>query len=97
MTRKKYYVKELNLLEGNSDIIVKKAKPNFKSIGPKFGKNVKLVQKIINELNNDQISEIEKKQFIETEGIRIQLEDIEIFTEEIEGWILDTKDNLTVA
>ncbi|HQY21662.1 MAG TPA: isoleucine--tRNA ligase [Ignavibacteria bacterium] len=90
-------VKELNLLEGNSDIIVKKAKPNFKSIGPKFGKNVKMVQKIINELNNDQISEIEKNQFIETEGIRIQIEDIEVFTEEIEGWILDTKDNITVA
>ncbi|HAY33203.1 MAG TPA: isoleucine--tRNA ligase, partial [Bacteroidetes bacterium] len=90
-------VKELNLLEGNSDIIVKKAKPNFKSIGPKFGKNVKAVQKIISELNDSQISEIERNKFIITEGVKIEIGDIEIFTENIEGWILETHENLTVA
>ncbi|MBS1517324.1 MAG: isoleucine--tRNA ligase [Bacteroidetes bacterium] len=90
-------VKELNLLEGNSNIIEKKAKPNFKSIGPKFGKNVKMVQNLILNLDHQQISEIEVKGYIETDGIRIQREDIEIYTKDIEGWILDTKDNLTVA
>jgi len=90
-------VKELNLLEGNSEIIVKKAKPNFKSIGPKFGKNVKTVQKIINGLSDKQISEIEKNKFINIDGVKIEFSDIEIFTEDIEGWILDTHDSLTVA
>ncbi len=54
-------VKELKLIEGDSDIIRKKAKPNFKSIGPKFGKDVKKVQVIINNFTNDDIKKIEKR------------------------------------
>lgn len=90
-------IKELNLLEGDSDIIVKKAKPNFKSIGPKFGKDVKAVQKIINEMTGAQISEMERMGSMELGGFNIAKEDIEIYTNNIEGWIVDTYEGITAA
>nr|HMS65527.1 class I tRNA ligase family protein [Ignavibacteria bacterium] len=90
-------VKELNIIEGDSDIIVKKTKPNFKSIGPKFGKDVKKIQKIINNLTAEQISIIEKKGKIKTEGFEITTDDIEIYTENIEGWIVESYNGITAA
>nr|MBC8484416.1 isoleucine--tRNA ligase [Bacteroidota bacterium] len=90
-------VKELKVIEGDSEIIIKKAKPNFKSIGPKYGKEVKNVQEIISKLSNTEINEIEKNGEIEKAGYNIKNEDIEIFTESIEGWIVEMDKNLTVA
>jgi len=90
-------VKEMNLIEGDSEIIVKKAKPNFKAIGPKFGKQVKEVQKIINSLSAKQIKELELKGNLEISGFDITREDIEIFTDNIEGWIIESYNDLTVA
>jgi len=90
-------VKELNIIEGDSDIIVKKSKPNFKSIGPKFGKDVKKVQKLINELSSKQISELEKSGKLTIEGFEFTKDDIEIFTNNIEGWIVETYGGITVA
>lgn len=90
-------VKELNIIEGDSDIIVKKAKPNFKSIGPKFGKDVKQVQKIINELTSSQITEIEKNGNLLAGGFNFTSDDIEIYTDNIEGWIVETYEGITIA
>lgn len=90
-------VKELNIIEGDSGIIKKKTKPNFKSIGPKFGKDVKKVQQIINNLSHNEITELEKTCIIEKDTFKITIEDVEIFTENIEGWIVETDNNLTVA
>ncbi len=90
-------VKELNYIEGDSDIIVKKAKPNFKSIGPKFGKDVKKVQQLINGLVKSEISEIEKNGSLSKDGFEITSGDIEIFTENIEGWIVESSGGLTIA
>ncbi len=90
-------VKELNIIEGDSDIIVKKSKPNFKSIGPKFGKDVKKVQKLINELSSKQISELEKSGKLTIEGFEFTKDDIEIYTNNIEGWIVETYGGITVA
>lgn len=90
-------IKELTIIEGNSDIIVKKAKPNFKSIGPKFGKAVKAVQNIIKELSSSEIAKLESGDKIIKEGFEITSDDIEIFTEEIEGWIIESDGRLTVA
>ncbi len=90
-------VKDLEIIEGDSEIIVKKAKPNFKSIGPKFGKDVKKVQKIITEFSSAQISEIEKKGKLSEQGFDFVKEDIEIYTNNIEGWIVDTYGDLTIA
>lgn len=90
-------VKELNIIEGDSDIIVKKTKPNFKSIGPKFGKDVKKIQQIINSFTSEQISEIEKNGKLNTAGYEISSDDIEIYTEDIEGWIVESFNGITVA
>ena len=90
-------VKELKIIEGDSDIINKKSKPNFKSIGPKFGKDVKKVQAIINNLSKKEISEIELTGKIEKENFTLTNEDIEIYTENIEGWIVESDNNLTIA
>ena len=90
-------VNELNIIEGDSDIIVKKSKPNFKSIGPKFGKDVKKVQKIINELSSRQITELEKTGKLKAEDFDFTKDDIEIFTNNIEGWIVETYEDITIA
>jgi isoleucyl-tRNA synthetase len=90
-------VKDLVILEGDSDIIIKKSKPNFKSIGPKFGKDVKKIQTIINNLSAKEISLVEKSGSISKEGFEISREDIEIYTENIEGWLVESFNNLTVA
>ncbi len=90
-------IKELNIIEGNSEIITKKAKPVFKVIGPKYGKQVKQVQKIINELTSDEVYKIETEGKIEKDGFNITSEDVEIITENIEGWIVEREQNLTVA
>ncbi|MEO6695379.1 MAG: DUF5915 domain-containing protein, partial [Ignavibacteria bacterium] len=90
-------VKELNIIEGNSDIIIKKTKPNFKSIGPKFGKDVKKVQQLINGMTSLQISEVEKNGIVKINEFEFTREDIEIYTENIEGWIVETYNGITVA
>jgi isoleucyl-tRNA synthetase len=90
-------VKELNIIEGDSDIIVKKAKPNFKSIGPKFGKDVKKVQQLILTLGKQDISDVEKAGKITKNNFEIGLNDIEIFTENIEGWIVESSGGITIA
>jgi len=90
-------VKELNIIEGDSHIIVKKAKPNFKSIGPKFGKDVKKIQSLINKFDKKQINEIELNGKLDIDGFEISSEDIEIFTENIEGWLVESDGKITVA
>lgn len=90
-------VKELKIIEGDSEIIKKKAKPNFKSIGPKFGKDVKKVHGIINGLTDTEICEIEKNGEIKKDDYTITQEDLEVFTENIEGWIVEIENNLTIA
>ncbi len=90
-------IKELNIIEGDSDIIVKKAKPNFKSIGPKFGKDVKEVQKAIAAIGTSEIRELETKGVTKAGNFEIAREDVELFTENIEGWIVDSHDDITIA
>lgn len=90
-------VKKLLIIKGDSEIIRKKTKPNFKSIGPKYGKDVKKVQQIINNLTHHEISELEAKNEIEKDTFKITKDDVEIFTENIEGWIVETDNNFTIA
>ena len=94
-------VKELQLLDTDSEIVVKKAKPNFKSIGPKFGKKVNQVATAIKNLDNEQIKMIENGKNIylqiENENIEITPQDVEIVGEEIKGWIVESEDGITVS
>lgn len=94
-------VKELRFVDENNAVIKKKAKPNFKTLGPKFGKEMKQIAEIIKNFDNKAIAEIEKEGMIKINlsGSEhdITREDIEIQTENIEGWIIESSGALTVA
>jgi isoleucyl-tRNA synthetase len=94
-------IKELNFVGEDSGIIVKKAKPNFKTLGPKFGKDMKIIAEIIKGFDSKTISRLEKNGVVDINVMNAELiitrEDVEIFTENIEGWIVETDGDLTVA
>jgi isoleucyl-tRNA synthetase len=94
-------VKEVELLEDASDILVKQIKPNFKTLGPRFGKNMKAVAQAISGFNAQDIKYIEQNNEIEIEvnGEKINLErsDVEITSQDIEGWLVASNDGFTVA
>ena len=95
-------VKEIELLEdGASDILVKQIKPNFKALGPKFGKDMKQVAVTINNFTQDDIQKVEKEGNISVEinGKMITLEtsDVEISSKDIEGWLVANANRITVA
>ncbi|WP_196895009.1 isoleucine--tRNA ligase [Aureivirga marina] len=94
-------VKEIELLEDASGILVKNIKPNFKVLGPKFGKNMKLISAEINKLSQEDIAEIEKKGSISIsineELVSLSKDDVEISSQDIEGWLVASHNNITVA
>jgi len=94
-------VKELEFISLQNDFLVKKAKPNFKLLGPKYGKMMKEISNIIQNWDSAMINEIEKnkKATINTSqgDIEISLYEIEIITEDIPGWLVSHENNFTVA
>jgi len=93
-------VKDLEFMEDDG-ILVRKLKPNFKTLGPKYGKLMKQIASELSKLNNDQILQFETNRncilFIEGQNIEIDIADVEIITEDIPGWLVSTMGNLTVA
>jgi len=94
-------VKQVELLEDASDILVKQIKPNFKSLGPRFGKDMKLIANTIQGLQANDIKQIEEKGGLDIEingkSIRLQLDDVEITSQDIEGWLVANQGAITVA
>ena len=95
-------VKGIEFISGdNSDIVRKIAKPNFKIIGKKYGKSTQGVANFIKELKNDTIKLIESagkiNALIDGVELEISLEDIEIQSEDLEGWLVATENGITVA
>jgi isoleucyl-tRNA synthetase len=94
-------VKELNFVDENNAVIKKKAKPNFKTLGPKFGKEMKQAAEVIKNFDKKIIAELEKSGTVKINlsGTEHELtrEDIEIQTENIEGWIVESSGSLTAA
>ncbi len=95
-------VKAIEFVSGNdSDIVRKVAKPNFKIIGKKYGKSTQGVANFIKDLKNDSIKLIEKEgkisALIDGNNLEISLEDIEIQSEDLEGWLVATENGITVA
>ena len=94
-------VKELEILSHDNDIFVKSIKPNFKTIGPKYGKQMKAIAALVNQFSADDISTIEANEGWkgEVDGVAIELDmnDFEITAQDIPGWIVSTDGNLTVA
>ncbi len=94
-------VKELVYLDRDSNVLVKKIKPNFKTLGPRFGKQMKAISELINSLNQEAISEIEinGKLRVDFQGSPVELldTDVEIASEDIPGWLVSSDGSLTVA
>ncbi|SNR14238.1 isoleucine--tRNA ligase [Tenacibaculum jejuense] len=94
-------VKEIELLDDASGILVKQIKPNFKALGPKFGKDMKSVASEIQSFTQGHIAQLEKEGqiSIEISGKMITLEtaDVEISSKDIEGWLVANAGGLTVA
>ncbi|MFK7756908.1 MAG: isoleucine--tRNA ligase [Flavobacteriales bacterium] len=94
-------IKEIEYLDESSNILVKKIKPNFKTLGPKFGKHMKAIAAAVNGFDEKDIATLEKNQQMElelgTEKVTISMEDVEISTQDIPGWLVATEGGLTVA
>ena len=94
-------VKEVEYLDDTAGILVKKIKPNFKTLGPKYGKLMKQVSAAITELSQAEIAKFEQTELAELningEVIKIGLEDVEILSEDIPGWLVLNEGRLTVA
>ena len=94
-------VKTIELITDSSKILVKKAKPNFKLLGPKYGKTMKTVVGLINNLNNEQIENLSNSLNVTIhhgdEEFTLKSEDVEIYFEDIEGWLVASENGKTIA
>ena len=91
-------IKEIEFISVDSDILTKQIKPNFKTLGPKFGKDMKIVTSIINQFNSKDIKQIETEgKYKISPDIIIDLSDVEISSSDIPGWQVISQDGLTVA
>ncbi|HTS00386.1 MAG TPA: isoleucine--tRNA ligase [Bacteroidota bacterium] len=94
-------VKAVEYVSDTSGIVTRRAKANFKSIGPKFGKSVQQVAQRIRELKEDQIAALEREGTlalpVDGAAVTIAREDIEIIRDDIRGWLVESDGSLTVA
>ncbi|MBP1223325.1 isoleucine--tRNA ligase [Flavobacterium sp. 1355] len=94
-------VKEITLLDDDSGILVKQIKPNFKTLGPRFGKDMGLISKEIQAFSADQINQLDKQGTLDIviagNNVTLSLEDVEITSQDIEGWLVANSNGITVA
>ena len=94
-------VKEIVLLDDASGVLVKQIKPNFKALGPRFGKDMGLISKEIQGFSKEQISQLDKEGslniVIAGNDVILTLEDVEITSQDIEGWLVANSNGITVA
>ncbi len=94
-------VKELEYLEDTAGVLVKSIKPNFKTLGPKYGKIMKQIAAAVNQFTQDEINEFEKNEgvtlTIEGQEVILDGNDAEITTQDIPGWLVITEKGITVA
>jgi isoleucyl-tRNA synthetase len=90
-------VKEVNYLNDASGVLNKKVKPNFKALGPKFGKDMKVVAEAITGMSSEDLTAIESAGSASIQGFEIALADIEILTEDMPGYLTASEGGLTIA
>lgn len=94
-------IKEIELLEDASDLLIKQIKPNFKTLGPKFGKDMALIANKVQNFSKEDINKIEKEGTISIEingkNINLALQDVEISSKDIAGWLVANEGSYTVA
>lgn len=94
-------VKEIQFVDGAAGVLVKKVKCDFKKLGPKFGKRMKTVAAGVGEMSQEAIAELERNgkyalQLADGEAM-IEASDVEIYSEDIPGWLVANEGKLTVA
>ncbi|MCI5057024.1 MAG: isoleucine--tRNA ligase [Flavobacteriales bacterium] len=93
-------VKELEVMEDTSGLIVKSIKPNFKTLGPKYGKLMKQIAGAVQGFGENEISSLESGSLeisVEGESVTLNSEDVEILVQDIPGWLVSTEGKYTVA
>jgi len=94
-------VKKLEYLSDTSEILIKKIKPNFKSLGPRFGKLMKSIASAVNQMTREDINRFEKEGSysieVDSQTITLGPDDLEILSEDIPGWLVASDSNITVA
>ena len=94
-------VKELKYVDNAAGILVKKVKPDFKKLGPRYGKIMKQLAAVVQVMDQTAISQLESAGVytfdIEGQSATIELADVEIISEDIEGWLVANEGRLTVA
>jgi isoleucyl-tRNA synthetase len=95
-------VKALKIVSNEEGVLVKRIKPDFKKLGPKFGKMMKAAAARLQGLTQSEIAEFERVGYIELEGadgtaVKVETSDVEIISEDIPGWLVANDGNLTVA
>lgn len=95
-------VKEIRYVEGDNGILVKRVKPDFKKLGPKFGKQMKQVAAAVQKLEQAQITELETTGHValmlqDGSTVTVDAVDLDIYSEDIPGWLVANEGRLTVA
>jgi isoleucyl-tRNA synthetase len=94
-------IKEIRILDDATTVLIKQIKPNFKTLGPKFGKDMRFIAAEVQKFTQEDINKIEKYKniFLDIHGknITLELSDVEISSKDIEGWLVANEGSLTVA
>ncbi len=94
-------IKEIEFLSADNNILVKNVKPNFKTLGKKYGKQMKQIQAYFANMSQEEIHQFEKNNgtHLDIDGVSVDLtlEDALISTQDIPGWAVTSQDDLTVA
>ncbi|MGL4631231.1 MAG: isoleucine--tRNA ligase [Leadbetterella sp.] len=90
-------IKEIEFVHDDSGVLKKKVKPNFKNLGPKYGKDMKAVADVIQGFDPEDLKTVTSQGSIRKQGFTIELSDIEVLTEDIPGWLVAVENDLTVA
>ena len=94
-------IKEIEFLSPDNNILVKNVKPNFKTLGKKYGKQMKQIQAYFTNMSQDEIHAFEKNggTHLDVDGVDVELtlEDALISTQDIPGWAVTSQDDITVA
>jgi Isoleucyl-tRNA synthetase len=94
-------VKDIELLENTTGILVKRIKPDFKVLGPKYGKIMKQLSAAISQMSQEDIAALEQAEkfdlTVDGQPVTIVRTDVEIVSEDIPGWLVTNEGTLTVA
>ena len=101
LIKREVNVKKIEFIEGQSDLLIKNVKPNFKNLGPRFGTQMKEIASIVGKLTPEQIQNLETTSkidlIINKKNVTFDVTDFEIFSNDIEGWLVAHEGNITVA